>query len=1122
MAFKYIREIKMIELEFQKYVNQLKETITAQIQIADRARDQKHDPRSSIESNITNSSTKNILSILNIPKLEDYLPKRINQHKNLLLLAADVAKQTVNGRFIKKSQEELVLLALQNSFVILSRGQCSVPQEYIHRVRIDPSSKHLTIFFTNTIRHVPGVIIGLVVLISDYIRSILHLNRFQSSSDTIGRYEEELTIFLKMNDRLPSFEMNHMTLFIQNIGIELTSEPYERVEVTKYRNLPKLTNHLRMGLCVALEKILQELRYVVQQKKLAGIPEWVWLDDVSFSPPSLERDFGSKDIRSAQPLLAQSKTPGGFRLRYGLSRNNGFGTIGIHPVTILLTGILSPGCTVQLDLSNVTYSISPVSSIMGPLVELKDNSLVRISTMAEYYEIKNSIIQIWEMGDILLSPLDNPLPEQFILSAWTEEWWSEELNSKIKEKPTILKNISEDMNISSLKIEKLINNPLRYHPSWELSVKIAQYAKVPIHPKFSFNWNEIAISDFIYLVQELEKTNDETMLLDGELVRIIKELGVQFEIKEKKLNSVEFKPIISLLRDKANKIANIVDSEQERITVESLCQSLINLPVRSLCSRRIGLKLVRIEKSEERFTNPPHHVLFPLAKHGGPQRDFLKVSKDSPVKITVSERYCESCKFTSFNSFCPECHQPTTQKYVCYKGHIVDSPYCSECNRKAYPKTSKLVNVGSMFSSALKRAKTPDIQKVKGVNLLDNQYGISEPILKGILRAKHQLYVFKDGTTRYSFTNSPIRTFTPKEIHTSIEELVHFGYTHDILGEDLTHDEQLIEIFPYDVIINKKGFQFLFAQSKFLDDELVDLYDSAPYYRLRTSDNVAGLIIVGISPTSQVGVIGRVIGYTKNNVLYAHPLWHHLKSRQCNGVSDSITLLLDVLVNFSRDFIPAFHGGSLDTPTILNLVDNWKDLIVYSKSNIFLQNRVFYNNLGLISQESGLLSYDFSLLNLPPSTHHITENLSDFAVENKLRDQKIVNRINLALDSLRTIRAVEEGVFVDNILVNDFLNKITTSISRFFQQPFRCRICKRTFRRVPLGKKCPYCYKNTLELTLSKGWVLRYMQIISQLAEQYPELSESTKSWIRYIELNKNLLFEIGPKPTTLFFDHEN
>ncbi|MHA2318509.1 MAG: hypothetical protein ACXAC6_12230 [Candidatus Hodarchaeales archaeon] len=1111
----------MIELEFQKYVNQLKRNITAQIQIASKARNQKHDPKSSIESNITNSSTKNILSILNIPKLEDYLPKRINQHENLLLLAADVAKQTINGRFIKKSQEDLVLLALQNSFVILSRGQCSVPQEYMHRVRIDPTTKHLTIFFTNTIRHVPGVIIGLVVLISDYIRSILHLNRFQSSPDTIGRYEEELTIFLQMNDRLPRYERNHMTLFIQNIGIELTSEPYERVEVKKYRNLPKLTNHLRMGLCVALEKILHNLQKVVQQKKLAGIPEWSWLDGVTFSPPSQERDFGPKDIRSTQPLLAQSKTPGGFRIRYGLSRNIGCGTIGLHPATILITGILSPGCTVQLDLSNASYSINPVSSIMGPLVELNDNSLVRINTIAEYYEMKESIIHIWEMGDILLSPSDNPIPDHFIFSAWTEEWWSEEINSKITEKPAILKSISEISDISPTEIRKMITDPLRYHPSWNLSLILAKYTNVPIHPRFSFNWNEIAISDFIYLVQNLKDLNNQNLILDDDLVRIIKELGVQFKIKEGKLDVHEFNNFIPLLQGKSEQITNIVESGEETISVESLCHSLIGFPVRSLCSRRIGLKLIRIEKSEARVTNPPHHVLFPLGNHGGSQRDFFKINKENPIKITISDRFCESCEISFFSSFCPECHQLTTQQYICRKGHIVDSQHCDECNRKAYPKSPKLVNVRAMFNSALRKAKSLDVQKVKGVSSLNNQYGISEPLIKGILRAKHKIHVFKDGTSRYSFTNSPIRTFTPKEIHTSIEELAHLGYSHDIFGEKLTDDEQQIEIFPYDVILNIEGLQFLFSQSKFLDDELVYLYDSSPYYRLRSFENVPGLLIVGISPTSQIGVVGRVIGYTKNNVLYAHPLWHHLKSRRCNGVSDSITLFLDVLVNFSREFIPAFHGGSLDTPTIINLVDNWKDLMVFSKSSMVLQNLAFYRNLGQKSQELKTLSYDFSLLHLPPIIHHITENLSDISVENKLRDQKIINRISIALDSLRTIRAVEEGVFVDNILVNDFLNKITTSITRFFQQPFRCRICKRTYRRVPLGINCPFCHKNTLELTLSKGWVLRYMQIISLLAEQYSELSESTKSWIRYIELNKSLLFDIGPKHTTLFFDQE-
>ena len=1119
MVFISTREIKMNELEFQKYVKQLKKNITAQIKIASEARSKKHDPWNSIEAKITNSSTKNILSILNIPKLEDYLPRRIDQNKNMLLLAADIAKQTINGRFIKKSQEDLVLLALQNSFVILSRGQSSVPQEYIHRVRIDPTTKHLTVFFTNTIRHVPGVIIGLVVLISDYIRSILHLNRFQSTPDTIGRYEEEMAIFLNMNDRQQSFEQNHLTLFIQNIGVELTSEPYERVEVKKYRNLPKLTNHLRMGLCVALEKILHNLQHIIRQKRLAGIPEWVWLDNFTFSRPGQERDFGSKDIRSTQPLLSQSKTPGGFRLRYGLSRNIGFGTIGLHPATIILTGMLSPGCTVQLDLSDIYYSIGPVSSIMGPLVELNDNSLVRINSIAEYYEVNESIVQIWEMGDILISPSDNPIPEEFILSAWTEEWWSEEISNKITEKPSILEQIEDCCDISPIDIYQLIKYPLRYHPSWNLSVNLSKYTNIPIHPKFAFNWNEIAISDFIYLVQNIEELNKTKSTSDDNLIRIIKALGVQFEIKDNKLNVHEFNNFIPLLRGKAEQITSLVDIEKGKISVESLCQALIGFPVRSLCNRRIGLKLVRIEKSENRVTNPPHHVIFPLGKYGGSQRDLFKVNGENPIKITISERFCETCGISSFKSFCPECQQQTSQQYLCRKGHIVDSQYCAECNRKAYPKSPKLVHVGAMFNSAFKKANSPNIQKVKGVLSLNNQYGISEPLIKGILRAKHNIHVFKDGTTRYSYTNSPILTFTPKEIHTSIEELIHLGYTHDIQGEDLTDEEQQIEIFPYDIIINEAGLQFLFSQSKFLDDELVYLYDSSPYYRLRTFENVIGLLIVGISPTSQIGVLGRVIGYTSNNVLYAHPVWHHLKSRQCNGVSDSITLFLYVMFNFSREFISAFHGGSLDTPTIVNLVDNWDDLLICSKTTIFSQNLSFYQNLELKSPKPKPITYDFSLLHLTQMIQHITTNLSDIEIENKLREQKIIDRIKITLDSLRTIRAVEEGVFVDNILVNDFLNKITASISRFFQQPFRCRICKRTFRRVPLGRNCPFCHKSALELTLSKGWVLRYMQIISLLAEEYSELSESTKSWIRYIELNKSLLFDIGPKHTTLLFD---
>ena len=316
--------------------------------------------------------------------------------------------------------------------------------------------------------------------------------------------------------------------------------------------------------------------------------------------------------------------------------------------------------------------------------------------------------------------------------------------------------------------------------------------------------------------------------------------------------------------------------------------------------------------------------------------------------------------------------------------------------------------------------------------------------------------------------------------------------------------------------------EFLFTQSKFIDNELVFLYNLPPYYRFKSSRSVIGVLILGLSPISQVGIVGRVIGYSKNNLLFAHPLWHQLKSRRCNGANDSITLLLDVFLNFSNEFVPASYGGALDIPVIINLIDRWEDLHAYSRYTTVALNSVFYQALGK-EEEALILNYETSLLDSPLRNFHISKSISEYPRRKEFQETKIITRIERVLDSLKNIRGVEEGKFVDNILINDFLKKITNSMIRFFQQPVRCKVCKNTFRRVPLIDRCPICHKKTLELTLSKGWVLRYFQIISQLSEEYEaNLSEFTKSWIRYIEYNKKVLFDIGPRPTTLFSDEKD
>ena len=111
-----------------------------------------------------------------------------------------------------------------------------------------------------------GETIGLVVLIADYIRHTLHLNRFSASNALIGRYIEELEIYLAINKRSQNLWKGTLRFLIENIGVEISGEAYERIEVKKYRNLPNVTNQFRMGMCVALERIMANINQIANRK----------------------------------------------------------------------------------------------------------------------------------------------------------------------------------------------------------------------------------------------------------------------------------------------------------------------------------------------------------------------------------------------------------------------------------------------------------------------------------------------------------------------------------------------------------------------------------------------------------------------------------------------------------------------------------------------------------------------------------------------------------------------------------------------------------------------------------------------------------------------------------------
>ncbi len=117
----------------------------------------------------------------------------------------------------------------------------------------------------------------------------------------------------------------------------------------------------------------------------------------------------------------------------------------------------------------------------------------------------------------------------------------------------------------------------------------------------------------------------------------------------------------------------------------------------------------------------------------------------------------------------------------------------------------------------------------------------------------------------------PVTHFRPREIRTSWQALVELGYSHDIDGQALTNDEQMLELFPQDLIPSTLAIDHLQSTCDFVDDELVRLYDMEPFYQIQTGEDLVGHLAIGLAPHTSGGVLCRIIGWTDASAGYATP-----------------------------------------------------------------------------------------------------------------------------------------------------------------------------------------------------------------------------------------------------------
>jgi len=1075
------------------YFAELESGLDAAMKLASKARSQGRDASESVEIAPARDVAARVEGLVGPVGVAERI-RVLSQNAKREEVCFAIAKEIMEGKFGYASEEQLMEQAIRTGLALFTEGVVSAPIEGISRVRKRKNtdgSECLALYFAGPIRGAGGTGQAFALLLGDFCRRFFKMQNYRPGSEEVDRYVEELNLYAirtRAGQYVPTEEeVRHV---VANCPVCVDGEPTEDYEVSVHKNTPGVeTNRVRSGVCLVIsEGVCLKAAKVKKIAKKAGL-EWDWLDSlikvakkdaqkVDFRP--IERYM--EEIVGGRPIFSYPMRPGGFRLRYGRTRFCGILSKAIHPATmVLLDDFPVFGTQVKTERPGKGCIVTPCETIEGPTVLLDDGEVLQVNDVAQAEKLRARVKEILFLGDLLVCYGDfNKANHPLAQSAWCDEWYGRELKAAGVEKTT----------------DELAE--MTFDEALELSKKHG----VPLAPKFVFCWHDLSTEelqklalwlasgkmeyDWFELKRFSVKNAPEKTLfektgvphkLDGDKVVLEKDVALAVCLQlglldGKNLNAKRFEEKFSLEK-------NTMDVVNE----------LAGVKVHKKVGLYIGTSMGRPEKSRERIMKPLVHALFPVGNHGGPRRDIVKavrILKESGmplIEVELNSRACANCGKKTFSVKCSSCGSPTIEEKKCPKcGRIVQNE-CSNCNAAGKPIALQKIDLPMLFENACKRVSFKPTD-VKGVIGLISAGKVPEQLEKGILRAKHSLSVFRDGTCRYDATEIPCTHFIPSEIGISAEKARELGY-------DCTDENQLLELKAQDIILAKHASDYLLRVARFTDDLLVENYSLPAFYNASKPEDIVGQLLIAIAPHTSAGIICRVIGFTEVRGILAHPYLHCACRRNADGDELCVMLLLDGLLNFSKQFLPETRGGQMDAPLVLTTVLDpaevddevhamdraWSYPLEFYRAtldNVFPSEaavQTIGDALGKEEQYEGIGCTHSASISGPVTTRYV--QLKNMA-------QKVEEELKL----MTKIRAVDVQNAAERLILSHFFPDLYGNLRSFSKQKFRCVECNAKYRRVPLNGKCRRCGGKLL-LTISKGGIEKYLAISRNMAEEY-------------------------------------
>ncbi|MFW9985055.1 MAG: DNA polymerase II large subunit [Candidatus Odinarchaeota archaeon] len=901
-------------MEYQEsYITDIRAEVQRLEQVAKKARSKGLDPIRDVEMHPADDVAGRVEGLVGPHGIGERI-RELSETEPAQNVAFEIAREIIHslrtdGWDIEAAAEQ----AIRTALAILTEGITAGPIEGIATVKIKTNtdgSRYLAVYFAGPIRAAGGTEAAQTVIVADAVRQELGLDQYKPSVDHIERYVEEVDLYNRESHLQYPSKPEEVRIAVRNLPVEVTGEPTAEVEVTGYRDLPGVeTNRLRGGAILVLnDSVLgktHKLANLVAQLSLSG---WDWLENLT--PRETDEDLIEhriqpeekylEDMPAGRPALAYPSRKGGFRIRYGRSRNTGLAALGVHPATmVLLDNYIACGTQLKIERPGKGCIALPVDSIHGPIVKLHNGSIIRVDSVDEANQIRDYVAKILFLGDLLIGFGEFRENNHLLIPAgYCPEWWAQEVLSVFLSASAVQRQKLFE-SVDKQTFSRVLNEPFQNFPDPWQALSISSIIGAPLHPRYQYFWEDLSATQLQALekwIHQLETKHNESRVIelhgpvDPEVTEIIDTLCIPCEINNNKISFKEAAPILHALFLGENK-CQFSSPLDDTIDVLTYLQNNWVIPIHAKGTFYVGARIGRPEKAKRRKMDPPPHGIFPVGNAGGATRDIRKAEKKSSIRVETNIRLCPRCGEITFLRVCPDCEIETTSIRWCPTcNRQTKSPTCEKCGNSTNTYGQIELPLKKHMDRARKCFGDRLPGRVKGVKGLVSKHKTPEPLEKAILRARHDLFVYKDGTIRFDMTDAPLTHFKPCEVSVSPEKLCELGYKFDRMGNTLNANEQILELKTQDIIIPFDCAKYLYRVSQFIDDLLVQVYDLEPYYELKGPEDLLGHLVVGLAPHTSAGVIGRIIGFTPLRVCYAHPFWHAAKRRNCIDGSEEVLI----------------------------------------------------------------------------------------------------------------------------------------------------------------------------------------------------------------------------------------